>query len=267
MKYALFTSPFFGRFYLLLLIISVFLHSCKCDDPSNPECRNYDPVCDDIEIISAEFMMWESLGNTDSVEVVTGKIRYNRRVTLVARQNNLDSYKWKMNDSLISEKSVAVIQFAYPASGDYTFTLEVMSDPNNYCYPDDDGLDEVSKQITLVSINEAPILGSYWGADAHTPDEPYRLDIGLAESSPGLIISIIEKFPSECDTDVRGIFMSGNGFGENPENPGSGIFCQGIQSKGYLVSADTLRIEYRIDPGNAPAGTSPLERTFTGVRQ
>ncbi|MDX1906977.1 MAG: hypothetical protein SF053_08060, partial [Bacteroidia bacterium] len=82
--------------YLICLPVLALLvwGGCKCDDPTNPECKNYDP-CYVQGAVSAEFTMEESHTFWPDRMPIFRSVSANNRVVLRAIQE-LDSYEWQV---------------------------------------------------------------------------------------------------------------------------------------------------------------------------
>jgi hypothetical protein len=173
--------PAFVLFFGLLL-----LESCKkptvdppkvdCYDPSNPNCVNYDP-CYVVEEVSADFDILERLGPvppwSDSFSIVHEVAGFNL-IKFKAHQQNLKKYTWYIGSEVVTDSNEVSRIFKRnnnPPGGPWldpgteiSITLIVESTPNLECFPDDDGIDTITKTFTVVDQCDYWVDGTFRGA-------------------------------------------------------------------------------------------------------
>lgn len=178
--------------YLFALIIAstLVLQSCKddCEDPSNPECCNYDP-CYNQESTSAYFIIEESLGDhwieCDTV-VGIGNVSSVRFTAL----HEADSFIWTLGSEIIREKSF--IRNSFPSDRRISVSLiTIRNNPNTSCFPKDDGRDTFrrvmytwprefyydSVERKYIVDNPMPIQGTYQGYFASAPNNLVEISL------------------------------------------------------------------------------------------
>ncbi len=87
---------------LIAFIILFTLTSCKknyCNDPTNPDCENYDP-CYGIQEANAEFVIEENVNGRYFIGDTVGGVSLHRFRAL----HNADSFIWKLGSETIREK-------------------------------------------------------------------------------------------------------------------------------------------------------------------
>ena len=185
----------------LLIVSAVLMEQCKCkqcEDPTNPECSNYDP-CLGVAKTSADFKIEERTGSywveTDTVE------RYSR-VRFTALQE-ADSYRWLIGADEFNEKSFTLSNFPYNSWIGVTLILK--RTPNKACHPNDNGIDTVYRRFYVwpegyyldpslfrfLVKNPYPIYGTYYGALKSSPNN--RFEVTLKDSNA--VIPIVSPDP------------------------------------------------------------------------
>jgi hypothetical protein len=163
------------------------LQSCSdCNDPRNPDCDNYNP-CIDGKPTSASFTIKEAryvdiiepalkdfLMDTDSC--------YMSSIFFEAVQQEADSFIWQVG-SEIEPRYGKRINVVFPDNLRGTnFNVRLIvkrNKPNTRCFPNDDGIDTVTRTFYFVRYNE-PLSweGTYYGSDADKPDSMYTIVLG-----------------------------------------------------------------------------------------
>jgi hypothetical protein len=172
--------------WLVLSIIIVFgCNHCKdeCDDSTDPNCPNYqEPInpCDGVFATSAQFSMMQS-PNINGVPPDTLITFYRecvimKPITLRAHLNDC-SYHW-----IIGANDYYTQEVSFNFSSTYVdqqipITLIVSRTPNTACFPEDDGLDTVSKIIIPKYGCEAAIWGKYYGAWEDSPLDSFVIEL------------------------------------------------------------------------------------------
>lgn len=155
------------KFLFYATFIVVFI-SCKkkCQDPTNPDCQNYDP-CYGIQEIKADF----EIGQIFSARLSPLADPYQAfvqdsifpRVCSIKFKANLEGakYKWILGAEVIEKKEFSRV-FIEPA-GEISVTLMVEKEPNSSCHPQDDGRDTLTKTFKLVEYCDLQSVGAYRG--------------------------------------------------------------------------------------------------------
>ena len=138
---------------------------CKCQDPGNPDCENYDP-CHGKSEVKATFIkgnQWTPaetfFGTFDYVHDKDSVYSNSSRFRFSALTPNA-KYTWKLGAETITD-STFVRSFSNVPEGWYEARLVVESEPNKQCFPDDNGKDTLVKRWYMMPRNKFPIIGAY----------------------------------------------------------------------------------------------------------
>ncbi len=231
----------------LLIGSSLLLEQCKCnkcEDPSNPECSNYDP-CYGVAKTSADFKIEERTG---SYWVETDTVARYSSVRFTALQD-AESYRWLIGADEFNEKSFTLSNFPYNSW--IGVTLIVKRTPNKTCYPNDNGIDTVYRRFYvwpegygldstnqyLIVKNPYPIFGSYYGSLKSNPNNLFEVtikDSNFVRTSGSLvIISVMAGIPysaydsRKIQAMTTGVFGAGS-FYDYVNPTAMSISCNGF---------------------------------------
>jgi hypothetical protein len=157
---------------------------CKrCDDPSDPDCKNYDP-CFVQGAVSAEFELFEKgFGWPDQLPV-RRQINACNSVILRAKQE-LDSYEWYIGSELNPRTGRQVtVSFGCTPYGQIPIRLVVKGPPNLICDPNDDGIDTLVRDLFVLRSDSLPISGKFRGRHQHIQEEEFVVEIRLRPNRP-----------------------------------------------------------------------------------
>lgn len=141
------------------MVVVFFLINCtKKPDPA--PCSNFNPVSANFNVkdnngilVPGYEVVWANY-SSDSV--------YSKRVLLTAIEENA-VYSWKIGNHTFGEKKLEVI---FPDSvKSFPVQLIINKKPNNDCFPEDDGVDSLSKNITFLDPATTPFKGAFFGFD------------------------------------------------------------------------------------------------------
>lgn len=267
-------------FYLFAaLLIWLLASGCRCDDPRNPECRNFDPCLLQTEV-SAAFEMNEIIttsgGDRWPLKVSTGKVHIHRTLELVALDSGEVSHQWIIGtDPRVRTEQQELLTF-----GNYTGMIEithiVTGPPRLDCFPGDDGRDTVRQWVEVIPFGEdMPYFGTFRGTNLHQPDQPFSIQVYYvplnSNQYPDMAVS---NLPAGCEY-LSNIRYGANGFlimgGAGARS--DFIDCWGINAGLAQLSAngDSLEIHYRYDDPDSlaaePISYVTKESTFLGIRQ
>ncbi len=208
---------------IFILLLGFFglitLQSCKdcCEDPTNPDCDNYDP-CYGKKPTSAHFIIEESLRDYwiegDTVSGV-GNIS---AVRFTASQD-ADSFIWTIGSEIIHQKSF--IRNDFPNDEYIPVTLVVINkSPNKACFPHDDGRDTFRRTMYTWPSE------FYYDEDKrqYVVDKPMPIQgryLGYFDSDPNSKVEVVLKDSVYRCTKV------------NPDNSYIGLNARNIP-KGYF---------------------------------
>lgn len=267
--------PLFPVFPFFLLLF--FFTGCKnCDDPADPECKNYDP-CYEWANLSADFEMNEIInssgGDSWILQVTTGKVLNRRALELVAKDSSNVEHQWILGtDPRVRTGQKELLTFGAFA-GTIEITHIVTAPLGVDCFADGNRTDTVTKTVEVISFGEdMPYYGTYTGAHFHLPDDLFSIDIYYVPENvfqnPDMAIG---NFPNGCES-INFIYPAGNGFLIIDEYSDFAK-CWGLHAglAQLSVDADTLVISYRFYDPDSLTATPPSfvtrESTFLGFKQ
>ncbi len=133
---------------LLYIILCAFelLTSCRKEQPSMNENNN----CGCAKEVSADFVIEEMTHYNLNTEMRTETdTAYNsRNIRFVPFEKNAE-YKWYIGSEILSD-SVIVRYFSDAFAGqNIPITLVVKKPPNTICFPNDDGVDTITKYVYI----------------------------------------------------------------------------------------------------------------------
>ncbi|GAA4006892.1 hypothetical protein GCM10022408_18450 [Hymenobacter fastidiosus] len=134
--------------------------------------------------------------------------------------------------------------------------------PNLACFPKDDGVDTLTKTLTLVPNDDlrAPIYGKFQGANLDAPADTFSVRIYSGPDwqfpdSPKPLDYLV-GIPKGCRVPYRNIGITWRGVRATSGG------CSSIPiNKGYLTTRDSIRLEYR-----AEVSPTIIDRVFVGKR-
>jgi len=164
-------------FSLFILNILLFT-ACGCEDPTNPECKNYDPC---INYISSDFEMgnvYSSAGPIGS-RFPSDTVLYGG-VYFKANIEDALSYQWTIGtDPRVWETQEISLVFSdddstFYRSNPILITL-IVERSGSVCHPNENGMDTLSRYLHFRSIWEAAYWGTWEGYLDDVVDNIYQL--------------------------------------------------------------------------------------------
>ncbi|GAA4006932.1 hypothetical protein GCM10022408_18500 [Hymenobacter fastidiosus] len=132
--------------------------------------------------------------------------------------------------------------------------------PNLACFPKDDGVDTLTKMLTLVPWRDprAPIYGKFQGANLDAPADTFSVRIysGPDWQHSSAMTNYLVGIPKGCRTPYDRIGLTWRGIVATSGG------CSSVPVyKGYLTTRDSIRLEYR-----AQVSPTIIDRVFVGKR-
>jgi hypothetical protein len=254
--------------YLLLLPILAFLLSCCEEEPEPDPCASLEPV-------TARFIMGERITNRSGTNefmkvdtlIVSDTVLTWNPVQFVAPAGH-DSYEWQVGTEeegmkTYSGDSVVQIHIAHPWEA-LPVRLIVRDEPNTACFPQDDGVDTLTRFLTVIEREDSPVFGHYQGSLLSNPNEIFTVSFQvIIRDGPRLVLTNINK---GCQED--GWFSHSVGYKDlsftNQSTYGDG--CN--DPNGWLHLSDNLQdvvIEFSTGNPDDPFGERNYD-TFIGTR-
>lgn len=174
------------------------------------------------------------------------------------------SYQWLVGPVDQRNGQNIVVSFDDVTLGTIPVRLIAKRPLNTACFPKDDGVDTLTKVLTLVPYRDqrAPIYGKFQGANKGTPADTFSIriysgpnfrypDVPGAEPSNYLI-----GVPKGCRTPYRDIGLTWRGITATSGG------CTGLDvTRGYLTTRDSIRLEYRTQ-----VSPTIIDKVFLGKR-
>jgi hypothetical protein len=233
-----------NRFLLFLLatLLTVSCNRCKdeCDDPTDPQCPNYEAPADPCagsQEVSADFVIENRVGPSpaDAYYIETDGVCCNPYgnsnsglVRVRARQDSLN-YTWIIGSDTIHGQEYSFVFGHDFCGGSYPITLIVQGEPDSLCFPYDNGMDTLTRIIHVVDEFDNPLYGIYKVAWCDQPNDSFEVKLNITQG-----LSLI-------DFDVWGHNFT------NFNNGDSCAFSFYIQALGYkyikvISSSDPCRL-------------------------
>ncbi|MFK7946308.1 MAG: hypothetical protein AB8G11_01870 [Saprospiraceae bacterium] len=285
-----------NTFILLLGIFVILITSCNkdepvaCTDETNIECPNYNP-CLEEKLTNADFETATILVSTAHafISVKEDSFYLGTPVLFTAKEEDVLSYEWTVGEdervfterefSLNFSLSDSVILLNRP----FPIQLIVTRTPNTDCFPSDDGIDTITKNIYFISQFEQShkqLKGIWIGSMEHELDKVYEIEMYEEASQNGrpwqngyynLIINNLDNDgDGSCGYEINSVAYSS--FYENQSWIQNLSECQrssGIQPSSIFGKIDKngdLRIEW-VQRTLVDGTYENLERVFNGRRK
>ena len=170
--------------FIFLLFTLIFLTTCGKDDSVNCECE---------KLPNADFTISQGLGWNEDRRYFESDTFLGSGIKMEAI-NSLTSYGWMIGLDPSSWDTKFVELGFSGNSGDVEVTLIGEWTPNNDCFPNDNGVDTVSKTFHIVSDwHSSPVFGEYQGYSESKPDELFNI---LIEHS--VSFAWVKNLPNSC---------------------------------------------------------------------
>jgi hypothetical protein len=174
------------------------------------------------------------------------------------------SYKWLVGQVDERTGRRVGVSFDNKTLGTIPVRLIATRPPNKACFKNDDGVDTLTKTLTLVPYRDqrAPIYGRFRGANKDTPNDTFSVRIyqGPNVAYPNNPAAEPSNYavgvPKGCRKPYRDIGLTWRGI-----TASDGGCSGGDITKGYLTSRDSIRIEYR-----AQLSPTIIDKVFLGKR-
>jgi hypothetical protein len=237
--------------------------SC-CDDPEPDRCKGQLQV-------HGGFSMGERLEVAGKDTLLISDTVLTGNPIVFEADTDYVSYEWKIgNDARIFDTKTVTLTFP-AAENNINVSLIAKWNKNSKCFPNDDGIDTIIHQLTVINRIENPIFGTYAGADASSPSNVFNVQISHVNSYQKILITNLNEGcdPIEPSFGLEG-FYSDMGYKKlfftgyyinNCRNP-EGVATIDQAGKG-------IKIDYTIGNGTEANGfneTIRTKETFIGTK-
>jgi hypothetical protein len=255
----------------LLALAAIFSGCTPCDDPTDPECPNYDPchgeVWEEPEIVIKEMLFSKE---DTFYHAVTDTVLPDYDLVSFSVNGNFDSYTWQIgSDPRTWEQDEVRLRFQN-AQGKVPVSVIVERSPNP-CFPDKPVVDTLSTTLTVMpSLYDSKILGKYFGQVEGSPEDTFTVSVWIdTTSTPGLTRSRV-SVPGICDKNEWYDGAANIGYIsaslEALYNYIGG--CTPFEAMLRLEPNDPnkIRMQYRYTPSGDPDDLPDPVQTFVGTR-
>ncbi|TDN37485.1 hypothetical protein E4631_01015 [Hymenobacter sp. UV11] len=174
------------------------------------------------------------------------------------------SYQWLVGQIDARTGRRISVRFDDKTLGSIPVRLIATRPPNTACFKNDDGVDTLTKVLTLVPYRDrrAPIYGRFRGANKDTPSDTFTIRIyqGPNVAYPNNPVAepsnYIVGVPKGCQKPYYDIGLTWRGI-----TASDGGCSGGDITKGYLTTRDSIRLEYR-----AQVSPAIIDKIFLGKR-
>ncbi|MGB0982559.1 MAG: hypothetical protein ACPG19_00890 [Saprospiraceae bacterium] len=156
---------------VLLVLCLVGFSACdNCEDITNPECKNYDPCWEGevkasftiMEQFSANFTPVRYFVPYDTDTIMQHSVEF-------AAPEGFEKYTWLIGSEAIDGR--VVYRSNFPRGQTTPITLIVEKRPNTICFPEDDGIDTLTRYMyRTIDRCEQQFDGWYIGSYNRTPN-------------------------------------------------------------------------------------------------
>jgi hypothetical protein len=159
--------------------------ACRKKEPQ-PELTSLKKSCDCVQEVNADFVVGEtffdSIVDMDTIPIYID-YSYNQQditgcnVHFSAKFDNAESYEWRVGaeQKIRTDKKFNI--YFYEAYGTISITLIVKAKPNLICHPNDDGIDTITKTITITTERKPYLWGKYSGYNLSDPSTIFTIEI------------------------------------------------------------------------------------------
>ncbi|MGM0479701.1 MAG: hypothetical protein ACQERC_10800 [Bacteroidota bacterium] len=225
-----------GLFTLSFLVL--ILYSCKKEQPQlNNESK--DP-CDCANEVSADFEIWEGSSQVPNPrQTLTDTTYKDRTVEFRALEENA-VYTWYIGADVETEQVTWKYFSDQWANQDIPITLVVEKEPNNVCFPEDDGYDSITKtfhisdywQENTNDVDLGPIEGTYRVKSEHLSDS-FDVEFYADKNFQGEIMFNIVNYNGEGSNCIDQARITGSNYRQVWTTNGTGsLVCDAL--RGYI---------------------------------
>jgi hypothetical protein len=246
----------FTLYFLTALLVLSCSH-CKeqeCTDSTNPDCPNYvaptpvDP-CAGSQEVSADFTIEEHVSYLPNLWRLTTNGVFSDNTLRIRPLNDNVNCKWILGVDTIQASEYS---FHFP-TGSYgqTFPIKliVTGSIDTVCFPNDNGMDTITKYITVYDSCQMPIIGKYRVAWDSAPTDSFDVKLTCnADWIDGIAIYAQNFEHDQANDSCR---MDFTGYGYNYYSLHTGLItCRGLIGEFWLNPDNSFEAKYKIRDGN-----------------
>jgi hypothetical protein len=160
-------------------------------------------------------------------------------------QDSLE-YKWIIGSDTIYNREHSFVFGEEFCGGIYPLTLIVSGQPDHICFPNDNGLDTLTKLIHIVDGFDNPIWGRFKVAWNDQPNDSFEVKLNIVNIVGPNFQIYAHNFTQipELDSCATGYNAMGYKFLELSANA---IDCRSLSGKFWINPDNSFEAEYRFD--------------------
>ncbi len=267
-------KKYFSLIISILCVLSVLLNSqCrrKCDDPSNPDCPNYDP-CYGKTGTSADFKIMEegeSLFSSyafayETDTVLNGSVHFEPRKIIEGVE-----YRWEIGANTYNQPKLTL--WFSSNHNNTTIPIKLVVKRNNVdktCFPNDKGIDSLTKNMFIFRDTRSLIAYGIWdtaiyrGYNLDSPNEIIDLKFYHSNRNGSFyqnrVINLVKEYPGPLPLDISANYRMLT-FKNNSQ--------LSLHGCAFLNKNDSISIKYEYRYGTGPSSVSDLiKKEFIGKK-
>lgn len=255
-------------FWTTTSLLLIVLFACRKEQPEMNAAA--DP-CACASEVTADFEIWEGSSQVPNPrQTLTDTVYKDKTVEFRALEQDAE-YTWYIGVQTFNTQVASRYFSDTWAGSDIPITLVVKKQPNNACFPDDDGYDSIIKTFHISDfwivngqdINMGPIEGIYRVKSPHLADS---FDVEFYGNKNGLNQDIfnIVNYDGEGSSCINQARINGSNYRQVWTSNGTGaLVCDAI--RGYIHNRMDGVTEMKFSFGST-GSSSPdyYERTYLG---
>lgn len=181
-----------------MLILMVLLTSCPDEDPVKPDpCEGKKPVTAEFEIMESKYSdINDFMSRSDTILM-------KNIGNFIAKEEN-SNYSWRIGDDDREFTTSKVSLRFLEVLGKIPVRLIVKKTPDTLCFPNDDGIDTITKTLFVKKYTESDMIGNYWGVNLDAPRDSFLVSIGWYHSwSADNDYYFINNLPNGCNDTMN----------------------------------------------------------------
>ncbi len=233
----------------------LFLGGCSKNESPNP-CLKLAPT-------SAAFTMQEFFPAASTWKYYDTDTSANLDVLFTANDSLADSYEWHIGAGLYTERSKWLSFPSHLIGTSIPITLILKKKPNAVCFPQDDGIDTLTRKLYFIDHCNSLVQGDFLGSNITSKSDTFTVSIKLCQAT-----SLQDNDLIYVSNLYRGCaaYNNVNAIGYRQIIPGTyDSNCQGADGLFKIASGkDSISIDYFIYDANFQNRT---EYHFKGKRK
>jgi|LauGreDrversion4_2_1035121.scaffolds.fasta_scaffold05532_2 hypothetical protein len=226
---------------LLLIFIIINLYGCckDCTDDTNPSCPNYNP-CKNAKETKANFRNYTYVEQRYSgmfAEIPDyHEMSTSAGFWTIDTTQKYDYWEWHIGTEIIPLEKI-VTRRNFPEGQEIPITLVVKNTPNKKCFPNDDGMDTLTKNYLALDYTHynfnSSLIGTYEMQYTNHPTNKDKFKFKILKIQGKLTI---DTFPDiSCVLNIPFVPFEVNLYGDNNQVIFEAYICNRDEKKVQIV--------------------------------